>query len=118
MSNPVIFTPEQQKAYDRFIKARDVVKLVRTKTNHTLPYVPHRGYLDSVHVEGRATPLFEPNLIWQEYLDASSAWWKVEPAFRDKERMRMSRGDYGVQDSWDGHDPQVKDLVTQLKGGK
>ena len=44
------------------------------------------------------------------------AWWAVEPAFRDKERMRMSRGDYGVQDSWDTHDPQVRDLVTQLKG--
>jgi hypothetical protein len=116
MSKYLELTPEQQKAYDRFIKARDTVKLVVTAKNRTLPYIPHRDYIDSEHVAGSATPLFEPNLPWLEYKEASLAWWAIEPAFRDKERMRMSRGDYGTQDSWDTHDPQVKDLVTQLKG--
>jgi hypothetical protein len=45
--------------------------------------------------------LFEVNEEWLEYKDAFAAWLAVEPAFRHDERMRMSRGDYGIEDSWE-----------------
>ena len=109
-------TKEQQQAYDRFMRARDRVKLVRTSKNIRNEWIPHRDYLDSVKNEGEHHPLFEPNLIWQEYKDASQAWWDVEPKFRDDERMRMSRGDYGHSDSWDDAPSGVRDVLSEIKG--
>jgi hypothetical protein len=109
-------TQEQQTAYDRFIRARDRVKLVRTKKNIGNEWIPHRDYLDSFKSEGEHHPLFEPNIIWQEYKDASLAWWRVEPSFRNEERMRMSRGDYGQSDSWDDAPSGVRDVLTEIKG--
>lgn len=117
MSNLLQLTTEQQKAYDRFIRARDRVKLVKTSKNIKYEWIPHRDYLESYRADGEHHPVFEPNLIWQEYKDAFTAWLAVEPAFRDKERMRMSRGDYGKQDSWDDAPSGVKDVVTEI-GGK
>lgn len=110
-------TEEQQKAYDRYIKARDRVKLVKTSKNLKYEWIPHRDYLESYRGDGEHHPLFEPNVLWQEYKDASMAWWEIEPACRNQERMRMSRGDYGVSDSWDEEPSGVKDVVTEL-GGK
>lgn len=109
-------TTEQQRAYDRFIRARDTMKIVRTAKNIKLPYIPQRDYLDSYHETASLVPLFIPNEPWLEYKEASEAWWKIEPAFRDKERMRMSRGDYGVSDNWDEHEPKMRDMVSELKG--
>jgi hypothetical protein len=109
-------TPEQKRAYDRFIRARDTVKLVRTQKNAKLPYIPHREYIDSVHQINNLAPLFIPNLPWLEYLEASLAWWAIEPKFRNDERMRMSRGDYDGTDNWDEHEPKVRDMLTELKG--
>ena len=116
MSNLLQLSEEQQKAYDRFIRARDRVKLVRTSKNIRNEWIPMRDYLDSYKADGEHHPLFEPNLIWQEYKDASLAWWKVEPEFRDQERMRMSRGDYGKQDSWEDSPSGVKDVVSEMGG--
>jgi hypothetical protein len=56
-------TPEQLKAYDRFIRARDKVKLVKTSQNYAQKYIPHRDYLDSVHIVG----LNHPNTIGTQY---------------------------------------------------
>ncbi len=109
-------TKEQKVAYDRFIRARDKVKLVRTASNIRSEWIPQRDCLESYKADGEHHPLFETNYIWQEYKDASLAWWKVEPSFRDDERMRMSRGDYGKQDSWDESPSGVKDVVSELKG--
>lgn len=116
MSNTIELTQEQRKAYDRFIRARDTVKLVRTAKNIANEWVPHRDYIDSVKNDGDHHPLFEPNLIWQEYKDASLAWWKVEPEWRNQERMRMSRGDYGYSDSWESAPSGVKDVLSEIKG--
>lgn len=107
---------EQRQAYDRFIRARDRVKLVRTSTNIKYEWIPHRDYLDSHKPNGEHHPLFEPNLIWQEYKDASLAWWAVEPKFRNEERMRMSRGDYGHSDSWEDAPSGVRDVLSEIKG--
>lgn len=92
-------TDEQQKAYDRFIKARNRVGIVRTSKRY--PYVPLKDVIQTVDQDQLGHPLFEMNEEWLEYKEASLAWWKVEPAFRHEERMRMSRGDYGVEDSWE-----------------
>jgi len=92
-------TDEQQKAYDRFIKARNRVGIVRTAKQY--PYVPLKEVIQTVDQEQLGHPLFEINMEWLEYLEASLAWWKVEPSFMHDERMRMSRGDYGVEDSWE-----------------
>jgi hypothetical protein len=105
-------TPEQQKAYDRFIRARDKVKLVTTKANASYPYIPHSDVLCSVDVANLNHPMYVQNDEWLEYKEASAAWWGVEPAFRDKQRMRMSRGDYGKQDSWETPKDRIKDLVA------
>lgn len=113
----IVLTKEQQQAYDRFIRARDRVKLVRTSKNIRNEWIPHRDYIDSVKHEGDHHPAFEPNLIWEEYKQASSAWWKIEPEWRDEERMRMSRGDYGKQDSWDEVGRDIKDVTALIKSG-
>ena len=116
MNNFLELNEEQQKAYDRFIRARDRVKLVRTVKNIKNEWIPHRDYVESYRADGEHHPVFEPNPLWQEYKDAFEAWLKVEPKFRDEERMRMSRGDYGKQDSWDDAPSGVKDVVTEIGG--
>lgn len=110
--------PEQRRAYDRFIRARDRVKLVRTSKNIMYEWIPNRDYLDSVKADGDQHPLFEMNLIWEEYKQASLAWWAIEPEFRKEERMRMSRGDYGTQDNWDDAPSGIRDVLTEIKGEK
>lgn len=92
-------SPEQQKAYARFIAARDRVGLGRSKPKGS--WVPHRDYLICVDIENLNHPLFMVNDEWIEYKEASLAWWQVEPRFREEERLRMTRGDYGTQDSWE-----------------
>jgi len=58
--------------------------------------------VQTVDIAGFNHPFYEANELWLEYLEASMAWWKIEPAFRDQQRMRSSRGDYGaVSDNWD-----------------
>ena len=111
-------TPEQDRAYQRFIRARDTMCIVRTAKNAKLPYIPQRMYLDSVHEAGNLAPMFIPNLAWQEYLEASSEWWQVEPRFRGEERMRMSRGDYGTSDNWDESESKMRDIFSELKGNQ
>ena len=106
-------TKEQQLAYDRFIKARDKVGLVRTKGYAKRPYIPQRQYT-TVDVEGLNHPLFERNDDWFEYLEASEQWWKLEPQFRKEERMSAIRGDYGTADSWDESAPRMRDTVSLM----
>jgi len=98
---------EQKRAYDRYIKARRRI----TK----FEYIPHSEVLRTVDIEGMNHPLFEQNDFYLEYKEASSAWWAIEPEFRKTERMRMSRGDYGTQDSWEERSPNITDSYTQFK---
>jgi hypothetical protein len=99
-------TDEQRIAYDRFIRARDRVGLGRKRG----PYIPHTNYL-VVDVGGMNHPMYLENTPWIEYLEASSAWWAVEPAFRHEQRMRATRGDYGQTDDWSDPTEQIKELV-------
>jgi hypothetical protein len=104
---------EQQKAYDRFIRARDKVGVVRTKGYGKRPHIPQRQYT-TVDIEGLNHPLFERNDDWFEYLEASEQWWRIEPEFRKTERMSAIRGDYGTADSWNEEAPRVRDTVSLM----
>jgi hypothetical protein len=103
----LVLTEEQQRAYDRFIVARNKTGIVRTSGRNKIPWVRLAEVQSTVDIAGMNHPLFESNDIWLEYLEAFALWMQVEPKFRDEERMRMSRGDYGVQDSWEDRYPHV-----------
>lgn len=100
-------TPEQQKAYIRYITARDKVGLGGRKKPRK--WIPMRDYIACVDIAGMNHPLFVLNDDWLEYKEAFMAWLEVEPKFREIERMRMSRGDYGIQDSWEERSEIVSD---------
>ena len=89
-------TLEQKRAYDKYIKARDKVGLVKRKGE----WVRLADVKECVDVDGLNHPMYVQNDAWLEYKEAFLAWLQVEPQFREKERMRMTRGDYGVQDNW------------------
>ena len=97
-------THDQQKAYDRFIRARDRVFKRKGK------WVRMADVKSTVDIVGLNHPLYEANPEWQEYKEAFMGWLAVEPQFREKERMRSSRGDYGVVDSWEDKPSKIKEL--------
>jgi len=101
MSNTLELSTEQRKAYDRFIKCRDRMRIVPTKENRSFPFIPQSDTAGCVEVEGMNHPLFIVNDAWLEYKEAFQAWLDVEPAFRDRERLRATRGDYGKLDNWE-----------------
>jgi len=107
-------TKEQKIAYARFIKARDRVGLGNRKPSKNYSWVPLSDYSACVDVVGLNHPLFVQNEPWLEYKEAFMAWLEVEPAFREVERMRMSRGDYGTQDNWEDRGSRVTDIVKKL----
>jgi hypothetical protein len=98
------FTHEQQRAYDRFIKARNKIFGGKGK------WIPAKDYTETVDIVGMNHPLFVLNEDWAEFKQAFKEWLEVEPAFREKERMRSSRGDYGVVDSWEDKPSKIKEL--------
>jgi hypothetical protein len=95
-----MLSKEQQIAYNRFIKARNKVRLGTYGRGGLHPIIPHSEVTCTVDIAGFNHPFFERNDDWIEYLEASKAWWAIEPEFRKTERMSMIRGDYGVVDSW------------------
>ena len=105
MIKMIELTPEQTKAYNRFIMARDKVHK-RGKKWVRASIVSH-----CVDVQGLNHPAYVVNDDYVEYELSFEAWLKVEPAFRHEERMRSSRGDYGVvTDNWDEKPSKVKEL--------
>ena len=87
-------TDEQQRAYNRFIQARNRIRNPKAK------WIRSSDYTCTVDIAGMNHPLFELNEEYQEYREAFSEWLRVEPEFRKDERMSMIRGDYDTQDSW------------------
>jgi hypothetical protein len=104
------FTPEQERAYQRFIRARNNVALGQYRKYNTKPWQPTSDVVCSVDVGGLNHQLFEQNDEWLEYKEASLAWWAIEPSFRKDERMSMIRGDYGDSDNWREKQPKVKEI--------
>lgn len=112
---PSTATEEQLKAYKRFIEARNRVGLVRVKGFSKHEWVRFADVVCTVDVTGLNHPLFQKNEPWQEYKEASEAWWAIEPEFRKAERMSSIRGDYGQSDNWDEATPTTKDTFSIIK---
>jgi hypothetical protein len=109
------WTEEQNKAYARFIRARNAVGLVRTANFTKQAWVRFAEIQSTVDIVGLNHPLYESNAPWLEYLEASSAWWRVEPEFRKTERMSAIRGDYGLADNWDEAPTRSRDLYSVIQ---
>jgi hypothetical protein len=109
-------TEDQKIAYNRFIKARDRVGLVRTATNRRNPWVRLADVVETVDMVNLNHPLFIENEEWLDYKESFIEWLEVEPVERKEERMRMSRGDYGTQDSWDEKGFKISDVYNKVKG--
>lgn len=109
------WTDEQKKAYARFIRARNAVGLVRTADFTKQAWVRFAEVKSTVDIAGLNHPLFEPNDEWTEYLEASSAWWAIEPEFRKDERMSAIRGDYGLADNWDEAPTRSRDVYSIIQ---
>jgi hypothetical protein len=107
-------TDEQQKAYKRFITARNNVGLVRTQGYSKRKFIRQADVVCSVDITGLNHPLFEQNDDWLEYKEASLAWWAIEPEFRKTERMSAIRGDYGTSDNWEESAPRVRDTYSVI----
>ena len=103
---------EQQKAYDRWVRARNRVGYNRpSKHGH----IPKSEVMQTVDVGGLNHPLFEDNPLYREYVEAFAEWLKVEPEFRKVERMSAIRGDYGASDTWEDGEHTIKDTVSKFK---
>lgn len=106
---------EQRRAYDKFIKARDKVKLVVTSTNRKNDWVRFADVEGTVDIEGQNHPMYIRNDAWLEYKQAFTEWLAVEPQLRRDERMRASRGDYGLADNWDDRAGRVAGVDSKFK---
>jgi hypothetical protein len=102
-------TEEQQRAYDRFIRARNNVSLGQYRKYNKGAWLPTADVVCAVDV-GLNHPMFVRHDAWLEYKEASLAWWGVEPDFRKQERMSMIRGDYGDVDSWREKESNIKEI--------
>lgn len=107
---PNTITPEQERAYKRFIEARNRVRIGSYGKGMKGERVPLSDISATVDQAGMNHPLFEQNDEWLEYLAASKAWWAIEPEFRKTERMSMIRGDYGDSDNWKDKQHKVKEM--------
>ena len=105
----VVMTDEQLKAWERYIK---MFKRVGFNKIHKEGHVPKSEVLRTVDVEGMNHPMFEPNLIWLDYLEAVTEWHKVEPI---RPRMSAITGDYGDCDDWEDEPQKIKDSYAKLK---
>ena len=92
-------TDLQQKAYNKYILARDKAKKVRqSEISHC------------IDVAGLNHPLYVVSDTYVAYVEAFKEWLAVEPEYRKTERMSATRGDYGTADNWDEKPTKIKEL--------
>jgi hypothetical protein len=101
MTKMLELTPEQQKAYNRYITARNKVRRLKCRPS-TISHC--------IDVAGLNHPVYVVNEDYVEYELAFKAWLKVEPLFRQVQRMSAIRGDYGTSDNWDEKPSRIKEL--------
>ena len=109
----VKFNEEQQAAWKRYMAAWDRVGLGNKRTKAA--WVPQSDVLGSVKADGMAYPLFIPNEAWIEFKEASEHWKQVQPRYMHDERLRMTRGDYGIEDSWDTPATNILDTYDEME---
>ena len=107
------FTEEQQKAWRRYMAAWDNVGLGNKRRKGA--WIPQSDVLGSVKADGMHHPLFIPNEAWSEFKAASEHWKQVQPRHMHDERLRMTQGDYGTEDSWDTPAVNILDTYDQLE---
>jgi len=105
-----MMSSNQQRAYERFIKARNRVRIGRYGVTTDTPWVPMSDVLCTVDIAGFNHPFFQENELWIEYKEAFAEWLEVEPQYRKDERMSMIRGDYGSTDSWRDKQSNLKEI--------
>jgi hypothetical protein len=103
-------TDEQQRAYGRFIRARNNVSLGQYRKFNKGEWQPTSEVLFTVEQTNLNHPMYVVNENWLEYLEASRDWWAIEPQFRKDERMSMIRGDFGSVDSWREKKTPIKEI--------
>ena len=108
----ITLTKEQERAYKRFITARDNVGIVRTAGYSKRKWIRQADVVCTVDVTGFNHPFYEQNDDWLEYKEASLAWWAIEPEHRKTNRMSAIRGDYGTSDNWEEGTPRVRDTYS------
>jgi hypothetical protein len=106
----ISLTEEQQRAYDRYIRARNRVRIGSYGKKQKGDWIPLSDVTCTVDVGGLNHPLFEQNDEWLEYKDAFAAWLAIEPEFRKAQRMSMIRGDYGDTDNWREKKHYIKEI--------
>lgn len=109
----VKFNEEQQAAWKRYMAAWDRVGLGSKRTKAA--WVPQSDVLGSVKADGMPYPLFIPNEAWIEFKEASEHWKQVQPRHMHDERLRMTRGDYGIEDSWDTPATNILDTYDEME---
>jgi len=103
-------TDEQKRAYQRFIIARDRVRIGTYGKGKKGEWIPLSDVVCTVDMAGMNHPVFEQNDLWLEYKEASLAWWAIEPEFRKTDRMSMIAGDYEDSDQWKDKQTGVKEI--------
>jgi hypothetical protein len=106
----ISLTQEQQRAYNRYIRARDRVRIGSYGKRQKGAWIPLSDVVCTVEATNLNHPLFEQNDEWLEYKAAFAAWLAIEPEFRKDERMSMIRGDYGDTDNWREKKHYVKEI--------
>lgn len=109
----VKFNEEQQAAWKRYMAAWDRVGLGNKRTKAA--WVPQSDVLGSVKADGMPYPLFIPNEAWIEFKEASEHWKQVQPRHMHDERLRMTRGDYGIEDSWETPATNILDTYDEME---
>jgi hypothetical protein len=72
MTQMIELTPEQTKAYNRFILVRDRIKNSKT-------WIKPFEIAETVDVPGLNHPMYAPNPLYIEYQDAFKAWLILSP---------------------------------------
>ena len=83
MTQTIELNPEQTKAYNRFIAARD-------KIRNSKVWIRPSEIAETVEVAGLNHPMYAPNPLYIEYQEAFQAWLAVEP----QNRKEWRRGGY------------------------
>ena len=77
MTQMIELTPEQTKAYNRFIAARDRIR-------NSNVWIRPSEIAETVDVPGLNHPMYAPNPLYIEYQDAFKAWIVLSPHNTEK----------------------------------
>jgi hypothetical protein len=77
MTQMIELTPEQTKAYNKFIALRDRIR-------NSKVWIRPSEIAETVDVPGLNHPMYAPNPVYIEYQDAFKEWLRVSPHNQNK----------------------------------